>query len=1301
MNASGSPELGIRVLVVDPPAGDTLDIASQLAPAIEGDISIDTVSGLDPARERLASEHVDCVVCRHSPPAIDGVEVLAELREVRPEVPILLATDADAAGTVSGAATDVVTLTDGRINGPVAVNRIRSIATQTRDRGKYERIFEAATDGIVVHDAAGTILEANDRFFRMLDYDPDREATLTYVDVLVDRGGYAEAEARELIASASETGGHTAEWLVRSDDDGGGQWVEVQHEPVEIGGAERVLAFVRDITARKEREAALRESRETLQRLNEITADPDLAFDEQVERLLELGRDRLGLDIAYLSRIDEATGEFEIVHAQADHELVRPGLKTELANTYCRFTVDSESPFGIANAAEEIPDSPVYQDVGFECYLGDEIVVDGELYGTLCFADESPRTEPFSEAERTLIDIMAQWLRRGLEERRYRSDLERSQSQMEQTLERVDDAFFALDDDWRVTYVNEAGADVLRKAMEADYDDAELIGRHLWDEIPEAVDTTFYQEYRRALEEQESVSFEEYYPPLDVWFEVRAYPDPDGISVYFTDVTARKEREREVERLHDLLEQTERIADVGGWEISTDGEEVFWTDYLFELLGVEADEEPPLDEALDVYHEDDRPIIENAVEEATTAAASFDVELRFWKSENQLRWLRVQGIPVVEDGEVVRVRGAAQEITERKEREQTLGRLLRAAQQLIRAGTVEDLLDAIVEGTDAVFGYGLNSVRLHDPDAGTLPAAKISPQASEYVDDLPVYDDDEGLPGEAFQSGTPKLVSDVSEHPEFDYDTIESAMFVPLDDHGVLGVGALETDAFDEDDVALVELLALVATGAFDRLERESEMRQLQRIVAHVDEMGFLLDDEDRFTFVTGPFASYVGRDADALVGERLPDLLADADAETYRELDFGDTASERTTATLEVDIRTDDGVQPVELELSRTDPDGDAVTTAGVVTDISELAATRTDLAAERKRFRELFENLPDPVVEVAFRDGDPIVQYLNPAFTDVFGHESESVRGRNLNDYIVPDHEREDALSLDAQAMDGEQTRVEVQREAESGYRDFLLRIIPYPREEGMSAFAVYTDITDQKERERYLQVMHRVLRHNLRNDINVVLALAQQLRETIEDERLFDHATTLERNAQDIASLSEKAKEIERVIGQRGDETAAVDAAAHLRETVASFRESHPEASLELDVPEPLWVRANSDLKRAFQELIENAIEHNDGDAPRLRIDAERGDADLIRLRFSDDGPGIADTEWGVVTGKTNITQLTHGSGLGLWLVRWLVESFGGEIGREERGDGTTIVVSLRRERPDAPESNAGTEQVTSED
>ncbi|WP_415383362.1 PAS domain S-box protein [Halosimplex sp. TS25] len=138
------------------------------------------------------------------------------------------------------------------------------------------------------------------------------------------------------------------------------------------------------------------------------------------------------------------------------------------------------------------------------------------------------------------------------------------------------------------------------------------------------------------------------------------------------DITERKEQKRELERALDLLERTERVADVGGWEIDTESMDVFWTDHTFDLLEVDADEEPPLDTALDMYHDEGQSALEDAIETALESNESFDVEARIRTGDGGMRWLRLQGVPETIDGDVVSLRGAAQDITERKHREQRL-----------------------------------------------------------------------------------------------------------------------------------------------------------------------------------------------------------------------------------------------------------------------------------------------------------------------------------------------------------------------------------------------------------------------------------------------------------------------------------------------------------------------------------------------------------------------------------------------------------------------------------------------------
>lgn len=126
-------------------------------------------------------------------------------------------------------------------------------------------------------------------------------------------------------------------------------------------------------------------------------------------------------------------------------------------------------------------------------------------------------------------------------------------------IERITDAFFALDLEWRFTYMNHQAASLFRRGRD------DLIGRNLWEEFPRAAGSVFDREYRRALDTDTSVSFEAFYEPAGAWFEVHAYPSEEGLAVVLTNIDERKHREEErnllLAREHDARKRAEAAAE--------------------------------------------------------------------------------------------------------------------------------------------------------------------------------------------------------------------------------------------------------------------------------------------------------------------------------------------------------------------------------------------------------------------------------------------------------------------------------------------------------------------------------------------------------------------------------------------------------------------------------------------------------------------------------------------------------------------------------------------------------------------
>jgi diguanylate cyclase (GGDEF)-like protein len=123
------------------------------------------------------------------------------------------------------------------------------------------------------------------------------------------------------------------------------------------------------------------------------------------------------------------------------------------------------------------------------------------------------------------------------------TDAQRLGARLACTLDNITDAFLMLDTEWRLTFINREAERLLQCKRQ------EVIGMNIWEKFPEAVGGPYYQAYHRAIATRASVLFEEYYAPLDLWTEVRAYPSDEGLAIYFLDISTRKAQEAEFHQM--------------------------------------------------------------------------------------------------------------------------------------------------------------------------------------------------------------------------------------------------------------------------------------------------------------------------------------------------------------------------------------------------------------------------------------------------------------------------------------------------------------------------------------------------------------------------------------------------------------------------------------------------------------------------------------------------------------------------------------------------------------------------------
>lgn len=277
-------------------------------------------------------------------------------------------------------------------------------------------------------------------------------------------------------------------------------------------------------------------------------------------------------------------------------------------------------------------------------------------------------------------------------------------------LESITDAFFTVDRDWHFTYLNQEA----ERLLQCQRDD--LLGKVIWAEFPEAIHSTFYSEYHRAIADNCTVEFEEYFGPLDLWVEVNAYPSEEGLAVYFRDITERKaaqEAMRESEERFRIISKATADA-VWDWDMKTDS--MWWNDGIRTLFGYSPDEiEPDITSWTNRLHPDEKDRIMKEVDRALKSGAeSWSAEYRFRRKDGSYAYVWDRSFILRdESGKAVRMLGGKNDITESKLQQAKLAQqaeLLDKAHDAIIIRSIDNRILFWNKGAERLYGWTADEV---------------------------------------------------------------------------------------------------------------------------------------------------------------------------------------------------------------------------------------------------------------------------------------------------------------------------------------------------------------------------------------------------------------------------------------------------------------------------------------------------------------------------------------------------------------------------------------------------------------
>lgn len=256
------------------------------------------------------------------------------------------------------------------------------------------------------------------------------------------------------------------------------------------------------------------------------------------------------------------------------------------------------------------------------------------------------------------------------------------------------------------------------------------------------------------------------------------------------------------------------------------------------------------------------------------------------------------------------------------------------------------------------------------------------------------------------------------------------------------------------------------------------------------------------------------------------------------------------------------------------------------------------------------------------------------------------------------------------------------------------------PFEEDETMFVELIARMLEHELERQRFdrelkrhknlVIVLHRILRHNLRNGLTVIRGQFHRLVDRMDD---ADRGTGDAIEAIDqLIELSEKARILESVVGG-STEREAVDLVEVTDAIAIELRGTYSDAEITLHTPTEAIVRTSPSIERAIREVMENATKHASPEAT-VTVSIEPGPT-FVDLSVEDDGPGIPPQELRVFEEAAE-TPLVHGSGLGLWLMYWIVTGNGGGVSTTVTDDGTTVTLTIPTHSGEGSEPTAVSER-----
>ena len=462
--------------------------------------------------------------------------------------------------------------------------------------------------------------------------------------------------------------------------------------------------------------------------------------------------------------------------------------------------------------------------------------------------------------------------------------------------------------------------------------------------------------------------------------------------------------------------------------------------------------------------------------------------------------------------------------------------------------------------------------------------------------------------------------------------------------------------------------------AATDNGTADADLRPFKQAVANTAHVVYITDADGTIEYVNPAFEAATGYAADEAIGSTPAILQSDAHddafhAALWEQVEAGEVWEAEVTNECAdgTEVVFDQTVSPI------LDDDGQPLKFVAVAQDITDRTAAREQLERTKQDLRRIIDLIPDNIFAKT-ANGEYLL--ANKATAEMYGLTPADVEGERESELLSSSAESTAFRADDRHVIEtGESLHIP---EEEATTVDGDTRIlettkIPYkPAGRTERAVLGYSrDITDLKAYESQLEsqldaleVLNQVVRHDIRNDLQLVSAYADILDGTLDD-RAQGHLEMIKQSATNAVELTTTARDLTTTMLQTGGDLEPVPLESRLTSEIERLLSAQPDLNVTVDGSIPsVDVVADDLLSAVFRNILKNAVQHNTSDHPTIDITVTADD-DRVTLGFADNGPGINDAQKKQIFGRGEQGLDSTGTGIGLYLVDTLVDRYGGDV------------------------------------